>query len=213
MNRNCLALATLLIAAAPNAFGNTAQVNVTGTITPAACQITLANGGIFDLGEINVSALGQDSATSLPAQVTDLNVECTSATRFAISAIDHNEADNPDSTYLDNMSLGRTAAGEWIGFFYSWVVNPMSGTEALYSTRSLDGGQTWNPSVGTGTAFRRNGAMIGYTIASGTDTGPTAIQRLSGQLRLSARINAASSLTLTDEQAIDGGMTLTVEFL
>ncbi|WP_313413540.1 DUF1120 domain-containing protein [Stenotrophomonas sp.] len=215
MNRTRLALATLLIASAPAAFANTAQINVTGTITPAACQITLANGGNFDLGEINAADLNATSYTQVPEQETDIAIDCTGATRFAISAVDHNEADNQEGG-IARMSLGKTTAGEAIGYFYTSMKSPMSAANALYGTYSDDGGQTWSASASSGpyiTSFARGGRLVGLTTASGSTAGPAAIQQLTGKLGLRAVINQANELTLADDQAINGGVTLTVEFI
>ncbi|WP_313413542.1 DUF1120 domain-containing protein [Stenotrophomonas sp.] len=207
-------MSTLLIASAPAAFANTAQVNVTGTITPAACQITLANGGNFDLGEINAADLKGASSTSIPQQETDITIDCTGATRFAISSVDHNETENQESN-IARFSLGKTSAGEVIGYYSASIRSPMSAADVLYGTFSDNAGQTWSTAMNSpySNAFGRSVRLVGLTATLGSSTGPTAIQQLTGKLALNPVINPANELTLADDQAINGGMTLTVEFL
>ncbi|MNR05266.1 hypothetical protein D3C85_1212830 [compost metagenome] len=49
-----------MVFTANSAFAaNSVDLAVTGSITPAACDISLTSGGIFDLGEIENSDLEQ----------------------------------------------------------------------------------------------------------------------------------------------------------
>lgn len=212
MKPSHFALATLLIATAPAAFANTAQVNVTGTITPVACQIALANGGNFDLGEINAADLMSDRHTSIKDQTTEFSIDCAGATLFAVRAIDINEADNEESRN-SRFTLGKTTAGENIGYFAAAINNPMAAADKLYTTYSFDGGVTWVSSREVPYFVERDGNLLGWTTANASASGPSPINKLTGQFTLSANINSSSSLTLHDDQKINGGMVMTVEYL
>lgn len=209
-----LALATLLMAAAPAALANTSQVNVTGTITPASCQITFVNGGTFDLGQIKAMDLDSTRETRLPTESTGFSIDCDAAMRFAISTIDAHEADNPNAA-PEWFSLGTTANGEVIGRFSSSVKAPLAGTDTLYWTRSTDAGATWTASSANydSTAFSRGDVLYGWTTAEGSNAGPVPIQQFAATLELEPYIAAVSGLTLRDDQSINGGMVLTVKFL
>ncbi len=210
MNRTCLAIATLLMVAAPAAFANTAQVNVTGTITPAACQVTLANGGSFDFGEINAATLNSDRFTNIGPIATTLDIACDAPTRFAITGIDiHGDGGRAYNHY----SLGTTTSGEEIGVFTALTRNVMTGSTTLYRTRSGNDGVTWTPSDAGVTSFVSKTTWEGYTTTLGDSSGPEALQQVTMGLEVLARIKATSQITLRDDQAINGGMVITVEFL
>lgn len=206
-----LALAALLCAVAPATFANTAQINLTGTITPAACKITLANGGNFDRGQINAADLNSDAMTTLPSMSTDFSIDCDAAMPFAISAVDLNEADNAEANQY-RLSLGTTAAGEHIGFFGIVVDSPKFGAAPLFGTMSADGGNSWTASA-VGGMVSRNGGLLGWGLVQGDTGGPAAIQQISGQLRVTSYINPTSSLTLLEDQSISGSVVLTLEYL
>lgn len=206
-----LVLATLLIAAAPAAFANTAQVNVTGTITPVACRIALANAGNFDLGEIKATELDSGSTTKRPTQSTDFSVECDAAVRFAMTAIDMNEADNQNASDA-YFSLGKTTSGESMGHYLLYVQDATAGSDALYRTYSADGGLVWTRSSSTAPTLDRK-RLISWTTVEGSSAGPTAIQQLSASLDLYPYIAPTSGLSLTEDQQINGGVVLTVKYL
>jgi len=205
-------MATLLmVAAAPATFANTAQVNVTGTITPASCQISFANGGDFDLGEINAATLNSNENTNIQSVRTKLDVACDAPTRFALSALDINEADNTlsNSRYL----LGTTTAGERMGYYAIRLWNAESAGSSLNITRSVDSGVVWSSSVAVNGNFVDRNTWQGFTASLGDSNGPGAIQQLSVDFDVRTVIYPSSGLTLRDDQAIIGSMALTVEYL
>lgn len=213
MKSTRLALASLLIAAAPAAFANTAQVNVTGTITPAACQIALANGGNFDLGVMSSADLNSERRTSLTPQEAQFSVDCNGPTRFVVTGADLNEVDNPNGSVL-SFSLGKTSAGEVIGDFTLRLTEMRADNNIAYATFSRDGGVTWYAANDTNANYLgRNERMAAWTTVQGSTAGPGLIESFTAKLTLNAGINATDGLTLDADQAINAGTVLTVEFL
>lgn len=206
-----LALATLLIAAAPAAFANTAQVNVTGTITPASCNISIANGGNFDFGEISAADLNRDKNTLISAQTSAFSIDCDAPARFMVSATDVNEGENSNPGD-QQFWLGSTAAGEAMGYFRIGLYTQASD---IFWTKSADGGLTWNSSSKDHylNYLKRHTETVGWTTIEGSNAGPEYIQQLTGELLVPLSINKASELTLNEDQKLDGGAVLTIVFL
>src|SRR5689334_13790709 len=93
MDRCSLALLTpLVIACAPVALAaSSADLRVTGLITPSACTPSLSGGGIVDHGKVTVKDLKPDQPTALKRGTLYLEVNCDATTPFTLTTIDNRE--------------------------------------------------------------------------------------------------------------------------
>lgn len=53
-----------------------ANLSLSATVIPAACTLTLSNGGNFDFGDTNASQINRNAMTLLETEVTQLRVSC-----------------------------------------------------------------------------------------------------------------------------------------
>ncbi|WP_445147343.1 DUF1120 domain-containing protein [Dyella sp. Tek66A03] len=210
-------LATVLLSGAATAAfaGNSADIRVTGTITPGSCSIDVGNNGLFDLGKIPASSLNRGANTTLPGVSASFNVSCDAPLRFVLQAIDN----RADSVFLIgganvNFGVGFTPANEKIGDFYALFKGLSADGQPVGVTLSGDGGRTWNGADYTGSNALSTGKLQGFTVAPGGATsGPSAIQNLSGTFLVTGRIQDADNLTLTQEVSIDGSATIELVYL
>ncbi|WP_445147350.1 DUF1120 domain-containing protein [Dyella sp. Tek66A03] len=206
---NCVLTTALFGGVTSVAFaGSTADISVTGTITPGSCSIDFGNDGKFDFCTIPANGLQPNSATRLSPKETPFSVACDAPVRFALGITD-NRADSGGSSSV--LGLGFTPNDERIGG-YSLAVSGLdvdgdAGTQIF----SSDGGATWDSMTNTIFSTSR---LVGYASLPDATGGPTAIMNLSGTLTVSATyIQPASQLTLTNDVPLDGSATIELLYL
>lgn len=193
---------------------STADLAVTGLITPMACTPLLSSGGLVDFGKISRNDLNLTNGTRLPHKYLTLTVNCNAPGRFALRM-----RDNRDGTAHVNSEifygLGLDTSGNKIGV-YSVSFDPkqtvVDGLAVVYGTESTTGGLAWrtanlNP-IDVGSR-----SLLGFTDVVGSTAGPSAIQTLTSTLKLEATINARQNLDLSVETPMDGSATLEVVYL
>ena len=193
---------------------STADLAVTGLITPMACTPLLSSGGLVDFGKISRNDLNLTNGTRLPHKNLTLTVNCNAPGRFALRM-----RDNRDGTAHVNSEifygLGLDTSGNKIGV-YSVSFDPkqtvVDGLAVVYGTESTTGGLAWrtanlNP-IDVGSR-----SLLGFTDVVGSTAGPSAIQTLTSTLKLEATINARQNLDLSVETPMDGSATLEVVYL
>ncbi|MHC8390397.1 DUF1120 domain-containing protein [Pseudomonas sp. MDT2-39-1] len=205
MERCSLALLTpLLLVCAPAAFAaSSADLSVTGLITPSACTASLSGGGIVDHGKVTVKDLRPDQPTALENGTLYLEVNCDAATLFTLTTIDNREgssAFHPNSHGLgvvnDDQNLGSVAFG---------LFDTVADGAAVKTIISLNDG-AWRVSSYLGHAGR-----TAFAALSDLST-PIAIKDLRARLTAFTTIVRANDLTLTDEIPIDGHVTVQLNY-
>lgn len=197
--------AALLLGAAGNALAaSSVDLTVRGLITPSACEPTLPNGGNVDVGKISAKDLNADTITNLGEHVVQLTVTCDAPTLMAIEPQDNRTGSSSDPV-ASRFGLGLINGNEKLGFLEMWLSAPLADNVAGRIIASTDGGSTWtrDPNFATGSIL---------SIAD-TTTAPIPVQVLTSDLTVSPSIAPASGLTLNNEVAIDGSVTLTVKYL
>ncbi|WP_339417682.1 MULTISPECIES: DUF1120 domain-containing protein [unclassified Pseudomonas] len=200
-----LIAALLLSAAAQAVAASSVDLSVRGLITPSACEPTLANDGVVELGKISVQDLRLDWPTYLPRQDMQMTVTCDAATLIAIAATDNREGSDAQYDYY-TFGLGMINGSEKLGFLTISTSNLIADGMPVRAIGSRDGGVTW----------QREGSFMddGLTAVSELDTlTPLPVQRLTADLQIKAAIAPAQDLTFTKEETIDGSVTLTVKYL
>lgn len=197
--------ATTLISVAPYALAaSSTDLTVTGTITPQACTPGLSNGGVIDYGEIPASGLNPTERTLLGSHPMQLTVQCAAPVQFALTPIDNKAGTASNPTWF---GLGRTDAGEKLGFVVSTVSSTQADGQAAQSIMSIDNGTTWFRS-----SHIRPTTLV--SVASTADhSTPIAVGDLAMGLNISTYIAPADSLTLTDAVNIDGSVTFEMKYL
>ncbi|WP_237885312.1 DUF1120 domain-containing protein [Pseudomonas sp. PGPR40] len=196
----------LLLTGAPSAFAaSSTDLTVTGTITPSACAPTLSNSGTVDLGKISVRDLNVDQPTQLLPQNLQLTVTCDAPTLMAVETKDNREGSNYDNGVYD-YGLGLINGTEKLGAMQLRLRSPVADGVPARTIGSEDAGSSWynEPYL-----FRTNIISVAQT---GTVV-PIPVQLFTSDLNVQAEIAPTNRLTLNNEVAIDGSVTLTVRYL
>lgn len=198
-----------LLTAIPFAHAaSSVDLHVTGKITPSACEPSLSNGGVHDLGKIAAKDLNVDQPTPLPVQNLQLTITCEGSTLVALKPSDNRSGSHFDSESPLKFGLGLVNGNEKVG---SMILNLLSITAdgvEMYPIGSAPGA-SWSPTSILSPTF-----LTSFTVTRGTpDLAPDPIQRLSANIQITPRIAPANTLTLTEEVPIDGSATLEINYL
>lgn len=221
-----LVLLPLALAFATNAAvaANSVDLRVTGTITPSACDISLAGGSDFNLGTISANELSATATKTLPAVGgKTLNITCSGATQVAFKAIDNRASSRPSGITINASSafgLGMDGANNPIGYYNLAVVQStmvVNGVSGKYKV-SDDEGASWfsfadsapvnisasdmSPRIGT----------IDLATASVTSQ-PVPITSASTELQVTSFIQPESALDTSAEITLDGSATIELVYL
>ncbi len=198
--------ATLLLISAGSAFAaSSVDLTVRGLITPSACKPDLSNGGNVDLGKISARDLNADKPTTLAGQSLQLSVTCDAQTLMALEAKDNRKGSAYIEQY-DLFGLGLINSTEKLGAMEMRLINPVADGLAGRMIASEDGGLTWYYER----YFTHDNILSVANI--GIDA-PLPVQLFTADMMISPIIAPASGLTLNNEVAIDGSVTLTVKYL
>jgi len=196
--------ATALIGVAPFALAaSSTDLTVTGLITPNACTPTLSGGGIVDHGEFSAKDLHLDKTTPLPFETVQLAVNCDAATAFRLLP-----TDNRLGTVVgaNDFGLGYINGDQELGGFTLRLMAPVADGIAVQPLLSATNGNTWFRSPNLSPS-----QLSAFGAVGGPNT-PIAIKDLLTDLRVSTQIARADSLDLTNEVALDGSATITIDY-
>ncbi|WP_263487802.1 DUF1120 domain-containing protein [Pseudomonas sp. REP124] len=194
----------MLLAGSASAFAaSSVDLTVTGMITPSACEPTLSQGGLVDYGKISAKDLYADRPTQLPTQALQLTLTCDAATLAAIEAKDNREGSAHVGGDADLFGLGLINGNEKLGAMHLRLLSPVADGVTVRTIDSVDGGSTWNANT-----FMATNSIT--SVADASTLAPIPFQTWSSSLEIMPRIAPTNSLTLTNEAAIDGSVTLSV---
>jgi type 1 fimbria pilin len=206
MIKKCFAAlsATALIGVAPYAMAaSSTDLTVTGIITPAACTPTLSGRGIVDHGKLSAKDLNRDKPTFLPLETVLLAVNCDAATAFRLSPTDNKLG---TVTGPNDFGLGYINGDQKLGGFTARLMAPIADGVAVQPLYSSNHGDTWSRY-----ADLNHGTLSAFGAVGGPNT-PIAVKDLLTDLRVSTAIARADSLDLTNDAAIDGSVTITIDY-
>lgn len=220
MNPLCkmFALATLSGAIPAAVAGSTVDLTVSGTIIPASCALTLSHSTV-DFGRVSADGLNRDNGTRItPNDLgATLAVNCAAPTLYALRGVDNRlGSHHPDSAwYTPPYGLGHTTAGEQTGSHYLDIVPLLSSIDSkpAFVTIGDSGGVTWAAAQRGDTAVHNTGELLGFTDATGVTTGPILIKDALYRLQHYGVIAPTKALTLVDEVALDGYVTIELVYL
>ena len=196
----------LCLTATPALCASTADVTVTGTITPSACTLTLSESGIVNHGEIPARTLNQYEYTALPSQTLELNVDCNEAVLFVLVGIDNRADSSLGPGFYYGLGHNVHNPAERLGTVALAYRNVTSDGERMLVLASSNQGQTWFPETNaypdTYMGFAKPGTLV-----------PEAHSELKASLQINTSINAATYLTLNQNVPLDGSIVIDLRYL
>lgn len=212
-----------------------ANLTVSGTITPEACGITLGNGGVVDYGTHTPTyfqtVVGATSgsyggstakkATQLLDAAIALNITCSLPTKLAVSVTDNRAAARFDSgTIYDGakMGLASNVAGQKLGAYgiqhRYLTVNGTSNVGGRFI--AANGATNWatlgNMFGGDDSAYFPPGYSIAFASASGLSA-PDAISSVEGTVYLRTYLDSAILENPKSAITMDGSATFNLVYL
>ena len=211
-------LVTCLLTASSSIFAaQTAELRTTGKIVPNSCDVTFANGGVVDFGEIKVADMKSDEQNVLPRKYLTWNVACGGPTAITATWVDNKAGDGVPSGSNPNgylFSLGKDSAGTPIGHLIMHhgagesvtVTGGVAGAGGTANViRSLDNGATW---VNSGYGEQSSVMPISYSAGTATFM-PEPYTTYANNMVFTAYLTKGEDLVLTD--ALDFGASATMQ--
>lgn len=190
-----------------------AQLVVRGTITPAACNLSLAGSGIIDYGTIRSGELSQAAFNPREERSTSVVVNCgTTPAKFAITFTDLQAGSKVTGilgagfTEVQNFGLGAVGGRRTGG--YSVTLRDLRASGVALSPIMRTGAGAWQISDGKVAQSPNQ-----YSWRTSTVVTPASITQLTGTLAVKAVINRAQDLDLSRDIAIDGRATLVLSYI
>ncbi|MGG8275612.1 DUF1120 domain-containing protein [Klebsiella sp. 141198] len=202
------------------------NINVTGVISPAACEANITGGETIDYGTIPASTLKADAVTLLPARQTGFTITCDAPAKLGFRTVDNRAASKMAPGPLIAMEsgiswdrpalngLGVDGRGNNIGGWSAEIINLTSDTVSSPNfIYSRDNGLTWTKNnsdivfIPLSTVNRLN------SISAADTSTPAAFSTLTGTLAVQAVINPASTLDLSQPVTLDGSVTVEMVYL
>ncbi|MFL1387116.1 DUF1120 domain-containing protein [Pseudomonas tritici] len=191
-----------------------AELIVKGTIIPAACDLTLAGGGIVDYQTIPSGGLSATNFNPLTEKPVSLSVSCgKSPAKFGLTLTDM-KSDSKVTGILgagfnesQNFGLGLVS-GKRTGGYSVTLKNLRSSNGSLYPIVRAGTAANWQSSDGK-VAQRPNQ----YSWRDGSHLLPASITHLTGTLEVKAVINRTQDLDITREVMLDGRATLELSYI
>ncbi|NVZ22926.1 DUF1120 domain-containing protein [Pseudomonas costantinii] len=196
-----------LLGVGPMALASSSVVlNVTGLITPSACEVVLSDNGIVDHGRVPARSLNQYEFSALPMRPLDLSVSCNEPVLFVLVGIDNRAASSLGPGFYYGLGNNIHAPGERLGTVSLTFRNVMADGQQALVLASSNQGLTWFPEVN---AYPDN--FMGFA-KPGTLV-PEPHRLLNATLQINTSINAAAVLTLNQEVPLDGSIVLDLRYM
>jgi len=225
--------ATSLIAASAQA-ATSAELKITGKITPPSCDLTLDGNGVVDFGSTAFNTLNVDG-TKLAEKTVALNITCEGLTRVGLAVVDNRASSKVTKASLNSAAWGSAATtvndtfiyglgmaagvdetpvpigGVMIGF-KSGVANvdASANSNVIYSSDKV----TWSSDA---TLRQYLSPTYTYSFVKGTyGTGnvtPAPLTTVSGNLSVVPTITRSALLPTVDVIDFDGSATISLVYL
>ena len=192
---------------------NVAQLVVRGTITPAACNLSLGGGGIIDYGTIRSGELSQTAFNPREEKTTSVAVNCgTTPAKFALAVTDLQAGSKVTGilgagyTEAQNFGLGAVSSRRTGG--YSVTLRDLRSSGVVLNPIMRVSPGAWQNSDG-----KVAQAPSQYSWRNGSTVTPASISQLTGVIAVKAVINRAQDLDLTRDVTLDGRATLVLSYI
>lgn len=209
-----LTFGVVCLASALSAQASTsAQLVVKGTITPAACNLSLAGSGIIDYGTIRSGELSQTAFNPREERLTSLVVNCgTTPAKFGITFTDLQAGSKVTGilgngfTEAQNFGLGAVGTRRTGG--YSVTLRDLRTSGVALNPIMRSGAGAWQVSDG-----KVAQSPTQYSWRQSSTVTPASISQLTGTLVVRAVINRARDLDLSRDVSLDGRATLVLSYI
>ncbi|MFJ7311492.1 DUF1120 domain-containing protein [Pseudomonas sp. NPDC098747] len=211
-------LLPLALAFASNAAvaANSVDLRVTGTITPAACNITLLGGNI-DYGELDFQSVSNGTAGIGQNVFRSLNITCSGSTQIAFKAIDNRQDSVPaGETRSAAFGLGFDNSQNPIGIYLLDITGNSITTDSVAGAidYSDDNGVTWRDWSGVQNLVNYNKSPRLYAFDLPSNLGGQPLPIMNGTVEFKANtVIKANSLDSSTEIIIDGSATFELVYL
>ncbi|WAI83573.1 MULTISPECIES: DUF1120 domain-containing protein [Achromobacter] len=226
-----LLAASFLIAASAQAAPS-AELKITGRITPPSCDLSLAGNGVLDFGDRAFNSLNVDG-TKLTEKTVGLNITCDGATRVGLHVVDNRASSkvlkaslniNAWGSISSNITdayifgLGSVAGandtqipigGYMFGFKEGDVQANGSKATVLYSADK----RTWSAEAVLRQFISPNFTYSFFLGSPGANATPVPVTAVAGSLTVMPTINRASELPTTAAIPLDGSATISLVYL
>ncbi|AZP69494.1 DUF1120 domain-containing protein [Pseudomonas poae] len=201
-----LALLYLLNTTSLVLASSSAVLNVTGLITPSACEVRLSDNGIVDHGMVPARSLNQYEFSALPMRPLDLSVSCNEPVLFVLVGVDNRANSSLGPGFYYGLGNNVHAPSERLGTVSLAIRNATADGQPALVLASSNQGQTWFPESNAYPdnfmGFAKPGTLI-----------PEAHRLLNATLIINTSINAAAFLTLNQEVPLDGSIVLDLRYM
>lgn len=234
MNQLQKSVCALAVLAATTVPALAVDLQVSGTINPAACTPTLS--GAVDYGAILPDTLSETEYTALGQRNVNLAITCTAPAKVAIAATNMRSgsaaADTAESGYNNAVAspvdlLGYRLAAVGLGLNgeekiggYTVAIDLASATadgSSVLLTRSLgtaEPGDTWTANAATGVYPIIHTSAQRVFMSWGDSAGvPLAADTFAATLNVEAYINKTSALDISKPVTLDGLTTIDLFYL
>lgn len=209
-----LTLGIACLAAVFNAQATTsAQLVVRGTITPAACNLSLTGSGIVDYGTIRSGELSQTEFNPREEKTTSLSVNCgQTPARFGITFTDLQAGSKVAGilgtgfTEAQNYGLGAVGTRRTGG--YSVTLRDLRSSGVTLYPIMRAGAGAWQNSDGKVAQSPNQ-----YSWRNSTPITPASISQLTATIAVKAVLNKAQDLDLSRDVSLDGRATLVLSYI
>ena len=203
------------------------NINVTGVISPAACQANITGGETIDYGTIPANTLSADEEVVLEKKSTGFTITCDAPAKLGFRVIDNRAGSSYTPTkgfsVLGTMvspvanplsGLGSDISGNKIGGWFNELTSITTDTSTAVSTiMSRDSGANWNNSPKLNLVPSISESDLLYSVAKSGELTPVAFSTLNASLSVQAVIAPASTLDLSQPVTLDGSVTVEMVYL
>jgi hypothetical protein len=202
-----VALLTPLAAAA----ADTANLQVTGSISPAVCGVSIVGSSDVSLGTINLGDFTPGEDYPLEVKTAALNIDCQNgAAQFRLKAVDGvNQGVSTDGAA--NYSLGRNEQGgqnKPNGYFtLSIDAAAMASHKFVLKSTDQGAGKAWGAAVTGDIPFDHDGEAFAFADAQAA-TEPATLTSLTVPLKIAAVL--AKDPIVGEEVALAGQATIEI---
>lgn len=205
---------------------NTVDVSFSAEMIPAACRVSLDNGGTVDYGTLSLSSIRSSSPYLLTPRVIGLHIQCERLRQVAWMVNDEKAETRVRNLIIDShddKTSGRHSSDTLFGLGVTSGQKPIGGylITALAGESAVEGDiASWGYQTGEQERSMWQSAGTALTLISGimrltpvdAKNNPVAIRQLTIPLRISAAI-ASDGLSLQDETELQGEATISLIYL
>ena len=222
-----LAFSGALLVAFTGAHAQSSQnFGVTGQVTPGACIVTLASGGVVNVGSVSqgtaklypIGGVNANIVYGFPVRSVPINIACVMATKVAVSFVDNKSAQriafNVDDAARYGVADGAAGVAA-IGFYSVQFINTTIDNVAVGQFLDAAAGSVTFSTTGPTaypTSFATPGRKNAFAKAVGA-TVPDAFTTLAGTLEVQTFVSKSYIDAATTVVTPIGSGTLTLVYV